>query len=74
MFLSSDKRLQETVFKTLLDGKEIKLSQNSLIFHFFVKNTTAVKSLFANYLLTICYNHRSRCCHLNISHLDLGSL
>ena len=51
MFLSSDKRLQETVFKTLLDGKEIKRSQNSLIFHFFVKNTTAVKSLFANYLL-----------------------
>ena len=50
-FLSSEKRLQETVFKTLLDGKEIKRSQNSLIFHFLVKNTTAVKSLFANYLL-----------------------
>ena len=51
MFLSSEKRLQETVFKTLLDGKEIKRSQNSLIFHFLVKNTTAVESLFASYLL-----------------------
>ena len=51
MFLSSDKRLRETVFKTLLDGKEIKRSQNSLIFHLLVKNTTGVKSLFVNYSL-----------------------
>ena len=64
-------------FWNIIDGKEVKRSQNFPIFQLLVRNTTAVffcefknliKSLFANYSLQSSFE----CCHLNVTHL--GSL